>query len=134
MPNDRISDFITRIRNAILVRHKIVKTPFTKLTISIAEILKVEGFIEGFETIENENEKEKYLLIFLKYKNRGRTPIITFLKRISKPGRRIYLNTKNLPKTIGNYGIAILSTSNGIISDKTARLSKVGGEVLFYIS
>jgi small subunit ribosomal protein S8 len=132
MPNDRISDFITRIRNAILVRHKIVKTPFTKLTISIAEILKVEGFIEGFETIENENEK--YLLIFLKYKNRGRTPIITFLKRISKPGRRIYLNTKNLPKTIGNYGIAILSTSNGIISDKTARLSKVGGEVLFYIS
>nr|QBS14394.1 small subunit ribosomal protein S8 [Vacuolaria virescens] len=132
MSNDRISDFITRIRNAILVRHKIVKTPFTKLTISIAKILKVEGFIEGFETIDN--EKEKYLLIFLKYKNRGRTPIITFLKRISKPGRRIYLNTKNLPKTIGNYGIVILSTSNGIISDKTARLSKVGGEVLFYIS
>nr|YP_010443742.1 ribosomal protein S8 [Vacuolaria virescens]UTE94629.1 ribosomal protein S8 [Vacuolaria virescens] len=132
MPNDRISDFITRIRNAILVRHKIVKTPFTKLTISITEILKVEGFIEGFETIEN--KKEKYLLIFLKYKNRGRTPIITFLKRISKPGRRIYLNTKNLPKTIGNYGIAILSTSNGIISTKTARLAKVGGEVLFYIS
>jgi small subunit ribosomal protein S8 len=137
MPNDRISDFITRIRNAILVRHKIVKTPFTKLTISIAEILKVEGFIEGFETIENENEKEKYLLIFLKYKNRGRTPIITFLKRISKPGQRVFCGYKNFQKLIDvlkyQQGTAIISTSSGIMNHKKATQLKKGGEIICYI-
>jgi small subunit ribosomal protein S8 len=72
-------------------------------------------------------------LIFLKYKDFGKKPSINFLKRISKPGRRVYLNKKNLPKTIGSYGIAILSTSSGIITDKKARLSEIGGEILLYI-
>lgn len=127
MVNDVISDFITRIRNASIVRHKIVKTPATKITIAIAKILKIEGFIEDFEKFENS------LLIFLKYKNQNKYSIINSLKRISKPGRRVYLKKKNLPKRIGSFGVSILSTSNGIISDKMARLGNIGGEVLIYI-
>jgi small subunit ribosomal protein S8 len=131
MVNDNISNFITRLRNAVLVRHKIVETTATKMTIAITKILKNEGFIEDFEIIENGIKKS--LLLFLKYKDRGRKPTITFLKRISKPGRRIYVNKKNLPKTIGVYGLSIMSTSNGIMTDKKARLTNVGGEVLLYI-
>jgi small subunit ribosomal protein S8 len=131
MTNDTISNFITRIRNAVLVRHKIVQTPATKITTAIAKILKQEGLIENFEVVENSLSKS--LLIFLKYKDRGKKPIINFLKRISKPGRRIYLNKKNLPQIIGSYGIAILSTSNGIVTNKNAGLSNVGGEILIYI-
>lgn len=131
MVNDTISDFITRIRNAVLVRHKIVQTPATKMTIAITKILKTEGFIEDFEIVENQSQKS--LLIFLKYKDRNRKPTINFLKRISKPGRRIYVNKKNLPQTIGSYGLAIMSTSNGIITDKKAHLSNIGGEVLLYV-
>ena len=131
MGNDTISDFITRIRNAVLVRHKIVQTPATKMTIALAKILKTEGLIEDFEIFEGSVNKS--LLIFLKYKDRGKKPTINFLKRISKPGRRVYLNKKNLPQTIGSYGIAILSTSSGIITDKKARLANIGGEILLYI-
>jgi small subunit ribosomal protein S8 len=131
MVNDTISDFITRIRNAVLVRHKIVQTPATKMTVAITKILKTEGFIEDFEVFENESKKS--ILIFLKYKNRNRKPTINFLKRISKPGRRIYVNNRNLPQTIGSYGLAIMSTSSGIITDKKARLSNIGGEVLLYV-
>ena len=127
MVNDVISDFITRIRNASIVRHKIVKTPATKITIAIAKILKIEGFIDDFEKFENS------LLIFLKYKNQNKYSTINSLKRISKPGRRVYLKKKNLPKRIGSFGVSILSTSNGIISDKMARLANIGGEVLIYI-
>lgn len=131
MVNDTISDFITRIRNAILVRHKIIETPLTKITISIAENLKLEGLIERFEVFLNSSRKS--LLIFLKYKNGGRKPTISFLKRISKPGRRIYINRNNFPQIVNSYGIGILSTSLGIITDKKARLLNVGGEILLYI-
>jgi len=131
MGNDTISDFITRIRNAVLVRHKIVQSPATKMTIALAKILKTEGLIEEFEIFEGSFNKS--LLIFLKYKDRGKKPTINFLKRISKPGRRVYLNKKNIPQTIGSYGIAILSTSIGIITDKKARLANIGGEILLYI-
>ena len=131
MVNDTISDFITRIRNAVLVRHKIVQTPATKITIELTKILKTEGLIEHFELFEKNSKK--YLLIFLKYKDRGRKPTINFLKRISKPGRRVYLNKNNLPTTIGSYGIAILSTSNGLMTDKKAHLENMGGEILLYI-
>jgi small subunit ribosomal protein S8 len=131
MVNDTISDFITRIRNAVLVRHKIVQTPATKITIELTKILKTEGLIEHFELFEKNSKK--YLLIFLKYKDRGRKPTINFLKRISKPGRRVYLNKNNLPTTIGSYGIAILSTSNGLMTDKKAHLENIGGEILLYI-
>jgi len=131
MVNDTISDFITRIRNAVLVRHKIVQTPATKITIELTKILKTEGLIEHFELFEK--NCKKYLLIFLKYNDRGRKPTINFLKRISKPGRRVYLNKNNLPTTIGSYGIAILSTSNGLMTDKKAHLENIGGEILLYI-
>lgn len=131
MVNDTISDFITRIRNAILVRHKIVRTPATKITIALVNILKVEGFIEDFEIFEESSIKS--LFVFLKYKENHKKPIISFLKRISKPGRRIYLKNKNLPQIIGSYGIGILSTSSGIITHKKARMSNIGGEILLYI-
>ena len=90
-----------------------------------------EGFIEDFEIFET--PKKNYLLIFLKYKDGGKKPSIKFLKRISKPGRRIYVNNKNLPDTIGSFGIAIMSTSSGIMTDKKARVKNTGGEVLLYV-
>lgn len=129
MTNDTLSDFITRIRNATLIRHKIVETPATKMTITIAKIFKNEGLIENFEVIENNLNKS--LLLFLKYKDKK--SIISFLKRISKPGRRFYLNRQNIPKLIGSYGIGIISTSNGIITNKNARSLNIGGEILIYI-
>jgi small subunit ribosomal protein S8 len=131
MVNDILSDYITRIRNAVLIRHKIVQTPATKMTISITKILKAEGLVQDFEIFEDSLSKS--LLIFLKYKDNNRKPTISFLKRISKPGRRIFLNKKNLPKTIGNYGIAILSTSQGIMTAKKANSCNIGGEILIYI-
>jgi len=131
MINDVISDFITRIRNASLVRHQIVQTRCTKLTKEIAIVLKNEGFIEDFEIFKHQTFN--HLFIYLKYKRKGRQPGIRFLKRVSKPGRRIYSNKRNLPKGIGNFGTVILSTSRGIMSDRKARKMNFGGEILFYI-
>jgi small subunit ribosomal protein S8 len=131
MVNDSIADFITRIRNAVIINHKIIKAPATKLTIEITKIFKAEGFIEDFEIIEN--EYNKYLLIFLKYKNFAKKSTIQFLKKISKPGCRFYIKNKDFTKRIGSYGIFILSTSNGIITNKKASSLNIGGEVLISI-
>lgn len=131
MINDTISDMLTRIRNANLAKHQIVKVPATKITKNILEVLTEEGFIYTFEEI-NEN-LSNYILISLKYKGKNKGPIITELKRISKPGLRVYANHKELPRVLGGIGIAIISTSQGIMTDKNARQSGLGGEVLFYI-
>jgi len=131
MINSIISDFITRIRNGILVRHQIVETRVTKMTVAIAKILVDEGFIQHFEIIENGSVET--LLIYLKYNSLNRKPTIQNLKLISKPGRRIYVTKKNLPKTIGNFGTAILSTSQGVMSHRKARSKNLGGEVLLYV-
>jgi small subunit ribosomal protein S8 len=128
---DNISDMLTRIRNANLVRHQIVQVPCTKLTIEIAKILKDEGYISDFDKFE-ENNKE-LLLLCLKYKGTQRKPVITAIKRISKPGLRIYVNKKNIPTILGNLGIAILSTSSGVMTNQSAKKLGVGGEVLCYI-
>jgi len=131
MVNDTISDTLTRIRNAILAKHQIVQVPATKITRNLITVLKEEGFIEDFDEM---TDKFKCLLIIvLKYKNKKKSPIITKLKRISKPGLRIYAKHRELPKVLGGIGIAIISTSKGIMTDKQARYSGIGGEVLCYI-
>ena len=128
MVTDNISDMLTRIRNANMVKHQIVQIPFTKMSLAITEILKNEGYIENFE----EDNKE-YLLISLKYIGKNRQPVISKLKRVSKPGLRIYTNSKELPTVLDNLGIAIISTSKGVITNLKAKELGVGGEILCYI-
>ena len=129
--NDTISDMLTRIRNACAVRHPTTIVPTTRMTRSIAKVLQEEGFIEGFE--EAGEGVKKHLVISLKYKSRGRQPIINTLKRVSKPGLRVYSNRKDLPRVLGGIGIAILSTSKVSMTDREARRQNVGGEVLCYV-
>jgi small subunit ribosomal protein S8 len=128
---DTISDMLTRIRNANMVRHQIVQIPETKMSLAIAEILKEEGFIENFENY-NENAI-KYLLLSLKYTGKSRKPVICKIERVSKPGLRVYASSKKLPKILDNLGIAILSTSKGVMTNINAKKLGVGGEVLCYI-
>ena len=131
MVTDTISDMLTRIRNANQVRHQIVQIPRTKICIAIASILKEEGFIEDFELYKE--GQFNYLLISLKYKEKSRKPVICKIERISKPGLRVYVNSKNLQKVLGNLGIAILSTSQGVMTNLKAKELGIGGEVLCYI-
>jgi small subunit ribosomal protein S8 len=114
-----------------MVKHQIVQIPSTKMSLAIAEILKEEGYIEDFESyIENER---KYLLISLKYMGQSRNPVISKIERISKPGLRVYSNSKKLPRVLDNLGIAIISTSKGVMTNLKAKELGVGGEVLCYI-
>jgi len=128
---DTISDMLTRIRNANLVKHRIVQVPATKMSKAIVLILKEEGFIKDFE-IYNDNSFQ-YLLISLKYKGKLRKPVITKIKRISTSGSRIYTNSTNLPKVLGDLGIAIISTSKGVMTNLKAKQLGIGGEILCYI-
>lgn len=131
MVTDTISDMLTRIRNAHMVKHQIVQIPSTKMSLAIADILKAEGYIEDFETyLENER---KYLLISLKYVGQSRKPVISKIERVSKPGLRVYANSKKLPRVLDNLGIAIISTSKGVMTNLKAKELGVGGEVLCYI-
>nr|AYR05824.1 ribosomal protein S8 [Lithothamnion sp.] len=131
MVNDIISDTLTRIRNANLAKHQIVQIAATKITRNIIRVLDKEGFIENFDEIEDNSRS--FILVSLKYKGKNRSSIITALKRISKPGLRVYTNHKELPKVLGGIGIAIVSTSKGVMTDKEARYYGLGGEVLCYI-
>ena len=131
MVTDTISDMLTRIRNATMVKHQIVQIPATKMSLAIASILKEEGFIEDFESY-TENQF-KYLLISLKYIGKSRQPVICKIKRVSKPGLRVYSNSKELPRILDNLGIAIISTSNGLMTNLKAKELGIGGEVLCYI-
>lgn len=131
MVTDTISDMLTRIRNANMVKHQIVQISSTKMSLAIAKILKEEGFIEDFENYEE--DKRKYLLISLKYLGKARQPVISKIERVSKPGLRVYSNSKELPKVLDNLGIAIISTSNGVMTNLKARELGIGGEVLCYI-
>lgn len=131
MVTDTISDMLTRIRNANMVKHQIVQIPATKMATAIAAILKEEGFIEDFELYNQ--EKENSILISLKYIGQNREPVICTLKRVSKPGLRVYANAKQLPKVLNNLGIAIISTSQGVMTNLKAKNLGIGGEVLCYI-
>ena len=129
--NDTIGDMLTRIRNANMVKHQKVNVPSTKMTRSVAVVLKEEGFIADFEdTGEGVN---RTLVLTLKYRGKNRQPIINTLKRVSRPGLRVYANRRELPRVLGGIGIAIISTSSGIMTDRDARRTGVGGEVLCYV-
>ena len=114
-----------------MVKHQIVQIPSTKMSLAIAKILKEEGFIEDFESYEE--NKKKYLLISLKYSEKSRTPVICKIERISKPGLRVYSTSKKLPKVLDNLGIAIISTSKGVMTNLKAKELGIGGEVLCHI-
>lgn len=129
--NDTIADMLTRIRNACMVRHQTTNVPSTKMTRSIAKVLKEEGFIADFEEVGEGVKKQ--LVVSLKYKGKNRQPIIRAMKRVSKPGLRVYSNCKELPRVLGGIGIAIISTSHGIMTDREARRQRIGGEVLCYV-
>ncbi len=131
MVTDTISDMLTRIRNANMVKHQIVQVPTTKMSLAIAAILKEEGFIEDFEVYKE--EKENYILLSLKYKGQNREPVICTIKRVSKPGLRVYTNAKQLPKVLNNLGIALISTSQGVMTNLKAKKLGIGGEILCYI-
>ena len=129
--SDPIADMLTRIRNANTAKHDTVDIPASKMKISIAEILLKEGYIKAFDIVEDGNFKTIH--ITLKYGKDKNEKIITGLKRISKPGLRVYADTENMPKVLGGLGVAIVSTNKGILTDKEARKANVGGEVLAYI-
>jgi small subunit ribosomal protein S8 len=127
---DPIADMLTRIRNANVVRHEKVEVPSSKIKREIANILKKEGFIRDAEFIDDKNQG--VIRIFLKY-GPNNERVISGLKRISKPGLRVYSPCQELPRVLGGLGIAIISTSKGVMTDKEARQSKSGGEVLCYV-
>lgn len=131
MVTDTIADMLTRIRNATMVKHQIVQIPVTKMSVAITAILKDEGFIEDFERYQE--EKWEYLLLSLKYTGKSRDSVISEIKRISKPGLRVYKNSKELPIVLDDLGIAIMSTSRGVMTNFKAKELGIGGEVLCYI-
>ena len=127
---DPIADMLTRIRNAITAKHAVVEIPASKTKKALLNILVEEGYIDGYEEIEN--ELQNTLKVTLKYGPRGER-VITGLKRISKPGLRVYAKSQELPKVLNGLGIAIVSTSKGIMTDKNARSQNLGGEVLAFV-
>ena len=129
--SDPIADMLTRIRNANTAKHDTVDVPASKMKLAIAEILLKEGYIKSYEVEEVGSFKNIH--ITLKYNKDKSTKIITGLKRISKPGLRVYAGAEELPRVLGGLGIAIISTNKGVMTDKEARLANVGGEVLAFI-
>lgn len=130
MMTDPIADMLSRIRNANNARHKSVDVPCSNIKKEIARILLDEGYIKGYDVVED--DKQGIIKIDLKYSQDGER-VISGLKRISKPGLRVYVKCDDVPKVLGGLGIAIISTSKGIITDKMARQEKVGGEVICYV-
>lgn len=128
--SDPIADMLTRIRNANIVRHETVEIPASKVKKEIAEILKKEGFIRDAEYVQD--SKQGIIRLFLKYGSNNER-VISGLKRISKPGLRVYTKSQEIPRVLGGLGIAIISTSQGVMTDKEARQSKAGGEVICYV-
>jgi small subunit ribosomal protein S8 len=131
MTTDTIADMLTRIRNANLAKHQVVQIPSTKITRNIAQVLFTEGLIDSFEELKNGLKSS--LLLSLKYSEKERKPCIEKIQRVSKPGLRVYSNTKKMPRVLGGFGTAIVSTSKGLMTDHQARKEGIGGELLCYI-
>ena len=127
---DPIADFLTRIRNANMVRHESFESPSSKIKENIAAIIKEEGYIKDYEIIED--DKQNVIRVFMKYTSDNQR-VITNLKRISKPGLRVYAKSDQIPKVLNGLGTALVSTSEGVITDKAARAKNIGGEVLAYV-
>ncbi|HMK61416.1 MAG TPA: 30S ribosomal protein S8 [Dissulfurispiraceae bacterium] len=130
MMTDPIADMLTRIRNSVLIKAEKVDIPASRLKVEIAKIMKEEGFIKSYKIIKD--KKQGILRITLKYSQDNR-PIVEGLKRISKPGRRVYVGKDEVPSVVGGMGIAVVTTPRGILTDKACRREGVGGEVLCYI-
>ena len=130
MVTDPVADLLARIRNGSMAEHEKVDVPASKLKVRVAEILKDEGFIKNFRVIED--RKQGVLRIYLKY-GPGQERVITGLRRVSKPGRRLYVGADRVPSVLGGMGVAILSTPRGVLTDRESRKAKVGGEVLCYV-
>jgi small subunit ribosomal protein S8 len=130
MVNDPIADMLTRIRNGLLVRHKQVVVPGSKVLVALARILKDEGFIKDFEVTKDAPQPQ--IRIVLKY-DRDRKSVVTGLQRVSKPGRRVYVKRTEIPWVLSGLGVAVLSTPQGIMTDQKARRLGLGGEVLCYV-
>jgi small subunit ribosomal protein S8 len=129
---DPIADMLTRIRNASAARHRELSLPSSRVKREIARILADEGFIESYETRTDPDAVQDQLVLRLKYVE-GKTPVVTGLKRISKPGLRVYARKTEIPRVLGGLGLAILSTSHGIMTGSDARKQNLGGEVLCYV-
>ena len=127
---DPIADMLTRVRNANMVRHEKLELPASNIKKEIAEILKNEGFIKNVEYVED--DKQGVIRLFLKY-GQNNERVITGLKRISKPGLRVYVKSGEVPKVLNGLGTAVISTSEGVVTDKSARAKNIGGEVLAYV-
>jgi small subunit ribosomal protein S8 len=132
MNTDPIADMLTRIRNANMVSLTEVDMPSSKLKIELAKLLKAEGYVEDYNVIAKEGSNFKTLKISLKYDEKSK-PVISNLKRVSRPGLRNYCKAKDIPQVLGGMGIAIISTSKGLLTDRKARKENVGGEILCYV-
>ena len=130
MNSDPISDFLTRIRNAQRARHRLVESPNSNIKLEIAKILKDQGFIIDYKVVED--KKQGVIKLALKY-NEDNDPVIKNISRVSKPGLRKYAGSQNLPRVINGLGIAILTTSQGVMTNKEAKIKNIGGEVLCYV-
>lgn len=130
---DPIADLLTRIRNAIMAGHKIVEAPSSKIKAEIARILFENGYILGYKVTTNTDEKHPVLKIALKYNRKNKMPAIKELGRISRPGLRNYVHVNEMPRILNGLGIAIISTSKGLMTDKEAKKENIGGEVLCYV-
>ncbi len=130
MLTDPIADMLTRVRNAVMIRAEKVDVPASRLKLEIAKIMKEEGFIRAYKILKD--KKQGVLRITLKY-TADNSAVISGIKRVSKPGRRVYADKDSIPTVMGGVGISVLSTSRGVLGDKTCRREKVGGEVLCYI-
>lgn len=128
---DPIADMLTRIRNALTAKHDTVVVPASKVKVAIADILVREGYVKSYEVVENPVQND--IVITLKYSPVKGQKVVTGLKRVSSPGLRVYAGVDNLPKVLNGMGIAILSTSKGILTDKEAKAQHIGGEVLAYV-
>jgi len=124
---DPLADMLTRIRNGHMVKHTKVDMPVSKMKVSLARILKEEGYIKNYKVLKD--EQQGVLRIYLKYYE-GNQPVITGLKRLSTPGRRVYVKSKDIPRVLNGMGVAVLSTSKGILVDREARKQNLGGELL----
>lgn len=129
---DPIADFLTRIRNAITAAHETVELPSSTLKVQLARVLAEQGYIRSYETVEPRSGPGLTLRVQLKY-TEARVSVISGLKRVSRPGRRTYVDSKHIPKVLGGMGTAILSTSNGVVTGHQARQEGVGGEVVAYV-
>jgi small subunit ribosomal protein S8 len=129
---DTIADLLTRIRNASTAKHETVDVPASNMKKAIVQILVEEGYVKSYTVIEDKGNAQGTIRIVLKY-GAGKKPAISGLKRVSKPGLRVYTSVEDMPKVLKGLGIAILSTSKGVMTDKKARVEKVGGEILAYI-